>query len=228
MPYEPTTLSGNYKTFQFEGWYHMVVKEVVPGKSKNGYSQLRIVSEICEGEYSGCQSWYFMVIPTLKKAYALITDAEGKERIDRNKPTFWLRQTGWTFWVFDIDLEENNKEPENLMALQNLDNLDELVDRIVGKLFVARLAPKKYEKEVTDDEGKTFMETRVGAEMVEIRMPSYVPDEGFIDDALQPPIPPVRQPEHNSTDITPEMSRNPADVPLDPDTDLEEEEDFYV
>lgn len=223
MPYEPTTLSGDkYKTFKKEGWYRMTAKKVVPGKSSGGYSQLRIVSEISDGEYAGCQSWYFMIIPTLKKAYALMTDEKGKERIDRNKPTYWTRRVGWTLWVFDIVLDKDNREAENIKAMQSLDNLDKMVSTIEGKHFVAYLKPKEYEKDVTDDDGKTVTETRISAEMVEIRGIDYKPEEGFVGDSTTG-APPVQQ-------GGPETAQGASEenVELDPDIDLEEDEDFFV
>lgn len=217
MPYDPTTLSGDkYKTFQKEGWYRMTVKEVVPGKSSGGYSQLRIVSEISDGEYAGCQSWYYMIIPTLKKAYALMTDNKGKERVDRTKPTFWTRRLGWTLSVFGIDLNKKNKEAENIQGMQDLNNLDKMIGKIEGKHFVAKLTPEEYEKEVTNETGDPVKEIRVSAKMLEIRSHDYEPDEGFVGERPDP----ARQ--------AVDPSAGSGGVELDPDIDLEEDEDFFV
>lgn len=225
MTYKPVPLDQAFKTFEEKGWYKLRVDKGEIGRSSGGYSQIHFIMIVEGGEYEGCQVHYFFLIPTIEKAYKTSKDQNGEPHLDRNKPEYWMLRTGWFLQVFGMDIGKGD-EVKNLKMLQLEKPLQTACDKVIGKYCVGYIEPKPYSKTFFDkDTGEEKTVTRIAGNLTEIREADYQPEAGFVTGT---PTPPVRQPEHNSTDITPEMSRNPADVPLDPDTDLEEDEDFFV
>ena len=235
MPYKPVPMDQTYKPFEKAGWYRLRVAsegETRPtaGFSSGGYAQVKVIFLVDSGEYEGNRVYHDILIPPLEKAYKQSKhESTGEAYLDRNKPTFWMLKTGWTFQVFGIDISKGD-EVKNLTVMQSEVHLTKIAALLPGKEAVGYVVPTQYE----NNRG----EQKIKGVLKELRHADYKPEGGFADDVSRQ-MPPATtaatatRPAPAPRDVNPNDGMAKAgeihpDVKLDPDLDLGEEDDFYA